>query len=175
MPGKPDFKQLWPTQFMSISLPGHDTANPVLADHLLSQNAALEDMTVDYTSDNLFTTDHPALIWLRQCCDRAVLDYARHAGIDYNLEWILQGWANVNMRGDYHNLHNYPHSWLSKTYYVSVPYQSDAEHRLLPNDGDLFLWPAFLDHLVHPNMADMPRISVSFNVVLKWKNEYIPV
>jgi len=27
---------------------------------------------------------------------------------------------------------------------------------------------------VHPNMADAPRISISFNVVLKWKNEYIP-
>jgi hypothetical protein len=52
--------------------------------------------------------------------------------------------------------------------------QVDAEHRLLPNDGDLFLWPAFLHHLVHPNMAEMPRISISFNVVLKWKNDYIP-
>jgi len=237
-PGKPEFKQLWPTQFMSLSLPGHDTANPVLADHLLEQNVAREDMTVDYISDNLFMTDHPAVIWLRQCCDRAVLDYARHAGIDYELEWILQGWANVNMRGDYHNLHNHPHSWLSElewilqgwanvnmrgdyhnlhnhphswlsgTYYVSVPDQSDAdtfrsdlnpsaisffdprpqanmnsirndgqvdaEYRLLPNNGDLFLWPAFLHHLVHPNMTEMPRISVSFNVVLKWKNDYIP-
>jgi len=70
-PGKPEFKQLWPTQFMSLSLPGHDTANPVLADHLLEQNIARDDMTVDYTSDNLFMTDHPAVIWLRQCCDRA--------------------------------------------------------------------------------------------------------
>ncbi|MDC0955422.1 putative 2OG-Fe(II) oxygenase, partial [Alphaproteobacteria bacterium] len=126
-PGKPEFKQLWPTQFMSLSLPGHDTANPVLADHLLEQNIARDDMTVDYTSDNLFMTDHPAVIWLRQCCDRAVLDYSRHAGIDYDLEWILQGWANVNMRGDYHNLHNHPHSWLSGTYYVSVPDQTDAD------------------------------------------------
>ena len=123
-PGKPEFKNLWPTQFMSLSLPA---ANPVLADHLLSQNAALDDMTVDYTSDNLFATDHPALIWLQQCCDRAVLDYAGQAGIDYELEWVLQGWANVNMRGDYHNLHNHPHSWLSGTYYVSVSDQSDAD------------------------------------------------
>ena len=65
-PGKPDFKQLWPTQFMSLSLPGHDTANPILADHLLAHNASHVDMTVDYKSDNLFSTDHPALIWLRQ-------------------------------------------------------------------------------------------------------------
>jgi len=44
----------------------------------------------------------------------------------------------------------------------------------MPNAGHLFLWPAFLHHLVHPNMADLPRISISFNVVLKWKNDYIP-
>jgi len=166
------------------------------------------DMTVDYTTDNIFITDHPALVWLRQCCDRAVLDYARHSGIDYDLDWILQGWANVNMRGDYHNLHNHPHSWLSGTYYVAVPDQSNAdtfrsdlnpcaisffdprpqanmnairndgqvdpEHRIMPRAGDLFIWPAFLHHLVHPNMSDMPRISISFNVVLKWKNDYIP-
>ena len=70
-PGKPEFKQLWPTQFMSLSLPGHDTANPVLADHLLEQNIARDDMTVDYTSNNLFMTDHPAVIWLRQCCEES--------------------------------------------------------------------------------------------------------
>ena len=39
--------------------------------------------------------------------------------------------------------------------------------------GDIFLWPAFLHHLVHPNMSDKPRISISFNVILKWKDEYI--
>ena len=60
-PGKPDFKQLWPTQFMSISLPGHDTANPVLADHLLSQNAALDDMTVDYTSEKSIHNRSPGV------------------------------------------------------------------------------------------------------------------
>ena len=207
--GTPQFSQLWPTQFMSLRLPGNETANPVLADFVLAQNIHNDDMTVDYTADNIFVTDHPALIWLRQCCDRAVLDYAREAGISYDLEWVLQGWANVNMKGDYHNLHNHPHSWLSGTYYISVPDQSNAdlfrsdlnpasisffdprpqanmnairndgqvdpEHRLLPSAGDLLLWPAFLHHLVHPNMAELPRISISFNVVLKWKNDYIPL
>ena len=125
--GTPQFSQLWPTQFMSLRLPGNETANPVLADFVLAQNIQNDDMTVDYTADNIFVTDHPALIWLRQCCDRAVLDYAREAGISYELEWVLQGWANVNMKGDYHNLHNHPHSWLSGTYYISVPDQSGAD------------------------------------------------
>ena len=206
--GTPQFRQLWPTQFMSLRLPGNEQANPVLADFLLTQNVENDDMTTNYTASNLFVSDHPAVIWLRQCCDRAVLDYAGEMGISYEFEWVLQGWGNVNMKGDYHNLHNHPHSWLSGTYYVAIPDQSDSsmfrsdlnpaaisffdprpqanmnairddaqvdpEHRLLPVAGDLLLWPSFLHHLVHPNMSDAPRISVSFNVVLKWKNDYIP-
>ena len=74
--GTPQFSQLWPTQFMSLRLPGNETANPVLADFVLAQNIQNDDMTVDYTADNIFVTDHPALIWLRQCCDRAVLTAA---------------------------------------------------------------------------------------------------
>ena len=206
--GQPQILNLWPTQFMRVRLPGAELANPALSAVIMERNAEIDDMTVDYTNDNLFTMDHPAVMWLRQCCDRAILDYAGAAGIDYQLEWTLQGWGNVNFRGDYHNLHNHPHSWLSGTYYVNVPDQADAEtfrsdlnpasisffdprpqanmnairgdgqvdpeHRILPVGGDLLLWPAFLHHLVHPNMAEVPRISVSFNVVLKWKADYIP-
>jgi hypothetical protein len=36
------------------------------------------------------------------------------------------------------------------------------------------MWPAFLHHLVHPNLSHETRISVSFNVVLRWKEDYLP-
>ena len=58
----PQFTQLWPTQFMSLRLPGHETANPVLADFVLAQNIQNDDMTVDYKSGNIFVTDHLSLI-----------------------------------------------------------------------------------------------------------------
>ena len=45
--GTPQFNQLWPTQFMSLRLPGNETANPVLADFVLAQNIHNDDMTVD--------------------------------------------------------------------------------------------------------------------------------
>ena len=45
--GTPQFRQLWPTQFMSLRLPGNEQANPVLADFLLSQNIEAEDMTTN--------------------------------------------------------------------------------------------------------------------------------
>ena len=54
--GTPQFSQLWPTQFMSLRLPGNETANPVLADFVLAQNIQNDDMTVDYTADNIFVT-----------------------------------------------------------------------------------------------------------------------
>lgn len=197
------FHQLWPTQFMSLRLPGAETANTVLAGLFLQQDDAADDLTVNYLNQDIFQQAHPAIGWLRQCCERAVLDYAAESGLDYRPEFELQGWLNINRRGDYHNLHNHPHSWLSGTYYVAVPEQKigpdqrtdlnpsaisffdpraqanmtavrgdgqfDPEYRRLPKPGELYLWPSFLHHLVHPNLADKPRISVSFNVVLRRK------
>lgn len=200
---KPHFQRLWPTLFMSLELPGAESANPVLAQFLLDQEAGTNDLTVRYLEQDLFREQHPAVGWLRQCCEKAVLDYAVEAGLDYQPDADLQAWVNINRRGDYHNLHNHPHSWLSGTYYVAVPDQAaaqrhrtdlnpgeisffdprgqanmnavrgdgqfDPEYRRLPKPGELFLWPSFLHHLVHPNLMDEPRISVSFNAVLRRK------
>jgi len=207
-PGKPEIMQLWPTQVLRHVLPGAEQANPVMAQHILKLDAARADMTVDYLEGNLFEDGHPAIGWLKGCVDRAVVDYARASGIDYELAWRVQGWANVNRFGDYHNLHNHPHSWLSGTYYVQVPDrpkkrpgrsdlnpgeisffdprpqanmnairgdgQVDPEFRILPREGEILLWPAFLHHLVHPNLSQEPRISISFNIVLRWKDSYLP-
>tara|TARA_B100000575_G_scaffold269278_1_gene248800 strand:- start:466 stop:750 length:285 start_codon:yes stop_codon:yes gene_type:complete len=51
--------------------------------------------------------------------------------------------------------------------------QFDPEFRRLPDAGELFLWPAFLHHLLHPNLLDVPRLSFSFNVVLRYKANYL--
>jgi len=47
-----------------------------------------------------------------------------------------------------------------------------ARHTIHPKPGTLLLWPASLIHYVHPNHSDDARISVSFNVILKWENQY---
>ena len=205
-PPGPEFKRLWPTLMLSMHLPGAEGANRVLADYLLAEDAKAADLTGDYLDANLLDRPHPALGWLKQCVERGVIDYAREAGVTADLAFSLQAWANVNMPGDYHNLHNHPHSWLSGTYYVQVPKgagrghrtdlnpnaisffdpraqanmtaiagdgQFDPEHRIDPVAGQLLIWPAFLHHLVHPNLSDGPRVSISFNVVLKWRDEYL--
>ena len=52
--------------------------------------------------------------------------------------------------------------------------QVEAEYRVMPQAGEILLWPAFLHHLVHPNLAKETRISVSFNIMLKWQDSYLP-
>ena len=52
--------------------------------------------------------------------------------------------------------------------------QIEAEHTVLPQAGNILLWPSFLHHFVHPNLSDEPRISISFNVVLNWSDELLP-
>lgn len=205
---RPQLLHLWPTLLLRHTLPGAAAANPVLRALIEEQEATRPGMTVDYLGGNLLDGDHPALAWLRDCVNRAVTDYVRATAIDYDIRWSIQGWANVNRFGDYHNLHNHPHAWLSGTYYVAVPDgaedlpgrsdrtpgaisffdprpqanmtavkgdpQVDPEFRVLPRAGELLLWPAFLHHLVHPNLAREPRISMSFNVMLKWQNNFVP-
>ena len=50
---------------------------------------------------------------------------------------------------------------------------AEAQFTILPEAGTLLLWHASLNHLVHPNLAAEPRISISFNVVLEWANHYV--
>lgn len=146
-------------------------------------------------------------LWLKNCINKSIVDYLKHNGLGYSVNWGIQAWPNINRRGDYHNIHNHPHSYLSGTYYVALPSQYDqtqrsdtnpgaisfydpraqanmlairgdaqvdAEHRVMPTPGTLLLWPSFLHHFVHPNLSDELRVSVSYNVVLKWRDEYLP-
>lgn len=203
------FLDLWPTTLLRRSLPGHDVANAELARLILAMEADKRDLTTDYRAGNLLTLENPAVAWLRDCINKTVIDYLKRAGLDYAVNWHLQGWANVNRRGDYHDPHNHPHAYLSGTYYVAVPEapeilpqnrgdlrpgaisfydprsaanmtairgdrQIEAEFTHRPNPGEILLWPAFLLHFVHPNLAEEKRISISFNAVLRWSDDYLP-
>lgn len=207
-PDADGFTSLWPTTLLQRRLPGHEAANQALAALVTEMDARHEQLTTDYLGGNLMAVSHPAIDWLRECANRTIIDYLRRQGLDYPVNWHLQGWANVNRFGDYHDLHNHPHSYLSGTYYVAVPEadanlpgrrdrrpgaisfydprpqanmnairgdaQVEAEHTIRPQPGMLLLWPAFLHHFVHPNLSQAPRLSISFNVILKWSDEYLP-
>jgi uncharacterized protein (TIGR02466 family) len=211
--GHPDsdgngFTELWPTLILRRRLPGHEAANQALLAVIEDLEAGNRDLTTDYRQTNLLGLEHPATGWLKDCVNKTAIDYLKRVGLAYPVDWRLQGWANVNRRGDYHDPHNHPHAYLSGTYYLRVPEQPaaletrrdlrpgaisfydprgavnmsaikddpqiEAEYTVLPEAGEILLWPAFLFHFVHPNLADEPRVSVSFNLVLKWSDDYLP-
>ena len=207
-PNPQGFLDLWPTTLLQRRLPGAQEANTVLAQVILDLDAKATDLTTDYLGGNFLESEHPAVAWLRNCINKTAIDYLRRGGLDYEVRWSLQGWANVNRFGDYHDLHNHPHAYLSGTYYVAMPDdtedlpgrrdrrpgaisfydpraqanmtaikgdpQIEAEYTLLPEAGTILLWPAFLHHFVHPNLSRQPRISISFNLVLKRSDDYLP-
>ena len=52
--------------------------------------------------------------------------------------------------------------------------QIEAEYTVAPEAGMILLWPAFLQHFVHPNLSEEERVSISYNVMLKWSDAYLP-
>ena len=202
------FVRIWPTILLRRMLPDAEAANGELERLIEDLDRRHRDLTTDYRSDNLFTMEHPAAVWLRDCVNVSVGDYFRHLNMDYDIRWSLQAWANVNRFGDYHDYHNHPHAYLSGTYYVRVPetrekldtrgdlrpgrltlYDPRActnmtairgdpyiepEYTVEPKPGMILLWPAFVNHFVHPNLSKQARLSVSFNVMLKWSDDYLP-
>ena len=118
---KDGFLQLWPVHMLQRTIPGHAEANDVLASYLEELDRQSLDMTTDYLDGNFLTHAHPVVGWLNKCINKTVMDYFKQLDMDYGIKWSLQGWANINRLGDYHDLHNHPHSYLSGTYYVRVP------------------------------------------------------
>jgi len=50
---------------------------------------------------------------------------------------------------------------------------AQREHPVRPGAGNLLLWNSFVNHSVHPNLAEVTRISISFNVALKWSQRFV--
>jgi uncharacterized protein (TIGR02466 family) len=50
----------------------------------------------------------------------------------------------------------------------------DPEFTVMPEPGLLLMWPSFINHFVHPNLSKETRVSLSFNIVLKWSDDYLP-
>ena len=120
-PASEGVERLWPTVMVRRTLPSADVANQALAEFVLSLEKGNTELTTDYLADNILVADHPAIQWLRDCINRTIIEYFRQVGIDYQIDWTVHGWANVNRLGDYHDPHNHPHCYLSGTYYVQVP------------------------------------------------------
>lgn len=102
-------------------------------------------------------------------------------------------WININNFKDSNQLHFHPNSFLSGVYYVdffknggNIVFQNPAYdvmmsnwnlddmkefnsfnsacYKIVPNTGDLMLFPSWLKHKVEPNLTTKDRVSISFNL-----------
>tara|TARA_B100000214_G_scaffold350142_1_gene303573 strand:+ start:161 stop:796 length:636 start_codon:yes stop_codon:yes gene_type:complete len=198
---------LWPTKLLRRHLENYQEPNRQLLKLIREMEKSNRELTTDYRDNNLLNLDHPGTNWLRFEVNQSVIQYLKSIEIRYSVDWQIHAWANINRMGDYHDLHNHPHCYLSGTYYLKMPGNAeygrrrdlrpnrisfydprpnvnmgsikndpyvDPEFTILPEPGLLLLWPAFLNHFVHPNLSKETRVSVSFNIILKWADHYIP-
>jgi uncharacterized protein (TIGR02466 family) len=193
---QPKFLDLWPTLLIRRRLAGHDGPNAQLVDVIERMDGDSEQLTSHYQGVDFLAIDNPAVLWLHAGVEETIRAYFGESGMDYPIRWSLQSWPNINRRGDYHPPHNHAWCYLSGTYYVKMAGDGSGaisfydprstvnmllpggqgagrhEYTLKPSPGTLLLWHSSLNHLVHPNVSEQARITISFNVVLEWANHY---
>ena len=100
---------------------------------------------------------------------------------------IMNSWINIAEKGVKHDYHAHPGYLIAGVYYFRVSKEqsginfnnpnlmmyncnfpegqlSPQSIEFIPNDGDIILFPAWLQHGTHENQSDEERISVAFNI-----------
>ena len=118
------------------------------------------------------------------CCRQAIRQMG-HGDRKFELE----SWINMHDRGGFNFLHMHDGALLSGVFYLQSPDGSGSlvfrdprpliihaategawanahnEVHLRPEVGMIVLFPPWLEHYVEPHQNDVPRISISFNVL----------
>ena len=106
--------------------------------------------------------------------------------------FLRSAWININQKYNSNQTHTHPGCILSGVYYIKTPEECGNIHFIHPasdmmerdwfnissdynvynspqwwlksEEGSLYIFPSWINHLVKPNMSDEERISISFNV-----------
>jgi hypothetical protein len=117
--------------------------------------------------------------------DFYAVNYIKQKNVDiaHDIRNIFM-WASIHANGSYHVPHHHNGNVLSGVIYVKTPDKSGAivfddprgalppfgkTFRIVPERGDIILFPSWLVHSVSPTISSDPRISISFNVKGDWE------
>jgi uncharacterized protein (TIGR02466 family) len=147
---------------------------------------------------DFFKLEEPVVAEFRDQMEQhveAFLNHFRPEGRKKKDRFRLEGWINVNRRGDHNILHCHPGCFLSATYYVKIPPDMKGGEIVFrdprgpvvamyetpgidlpwvgtgtgipfsPGMGHLLLFPSWLEHRVEPFEGMAERISIAFNAV----------
>ena len=114
---------------------------------------------------------------------------------------LVNSWINLHQRGDWAQLHKHYNSIITGVLYLDVDeksgeffvypkgnlfgpqlnFEKEKDNALnadaagfTPKNGDLYIFPATMEHNVSPNNSDIKRLSVAFNYMMRGivKSEY---
>ena len=128
-----------------------------------------------------FLTDAMTLFLKQLLKNSDPVDY--QFSLDFSAPWI-----NYYKKGHYQEVHNHLPSHFSYCYYVKLPVNSgdtifiNSDHtynslipfkttanRFIPliNEGDLIIFPSYLNHYVTDNKSDESRITIAGNIKIE--------
>jgi len=111
---------------------------------------------------------------------------------EQNIPMLDTVWYNVCPKGGYNETHVHPGAFLSGVYYLKKPKEAGdivlhdprkgslcsrepnhivrgSTQRIDAKEGDIIIFPGWLEHSVEPNFDEEDRISISFNVSWGYK------
>jgi len=134
---------------------------------------------------------HEEFLELVSCVRHVARPILRFLRIGQEALDITGCWATVLAKGAIHKVHSHPNNFLSGVYYVRVHPRADtinfhdprSQARIIRPpvweltaentdqvvvsvvNGNLLMFPSYLEHSVDTNMGDDERISISFNLM----------
>ena len=122
-----------------------------------------------------------------------ILSSIKNLPLVENLDIDVDGWTNINFPGSFNTSHTHPNCHLSGVFWIKVPdnsgdiifedpnnfnkfvelesYTEDFKNyfgcsRIMhsPEEGQIFIFPSYLVHMVDKNNSCEDRISYAFNI-----------
>jgi uncharacterized protein (TIGR02466 family) len=122
---------------------------------------------------------------------RGVFDFIFKEMGPPNFKYKLEAWANTHTTGGYNTFHTHPGALLSACYYLHLPKESGglvlkdprpgamlspwqgslkpnsgSEITIMPQEGQLIIFPNWLEHATEANRDENTRISIPVNALL---------
>ena len=136
-------------------------------------------------SYNFLDFDYPSVRYLEKFIYEKYLEYALFCSIDSSKPVYVQCWVNI-INNDGRNITRHHHanahgeapaeySYISgnvslqtenTSTFFAHPISQTNIYRGIPNiNGELILFPSFMVHWTSKNLSDMPRITISFDII----------
>jgi uncharacterized protein (TIGR02466 family) len=91
-----------------------------------------------------------------------------HPESDFSAVLWVSSIGEKSGRLEFENPHNFEQNKILTKLKPQIrnDFNANKSHWFIPNDGAMIIFPSNLRHMVFPNMTDISRVSISFNIVI---------